>query len=294
MESLFFGCSKLNSVDLIDFDTSSVINMSSMFFGCKSLKNLDLLNFNTSNVESMSFMFEQCEKIISLNISNFDTTKVIEMSHMFSGCNNLKSLDLSNFNTSSIESFNEMFSNCNSLIYLNLDSFRLNNYATAEQIFTGISLNLKACINDFNLLEIFSDISNSSNCSDICFEKDIKLDLNTSECVNSCNDNGYSYEYGGICYNECPEETQPLNNDSSLCVKIKNNDEHKINISEGYYFDINYGEYKKCFERCKYCNESGDEINNNCLECKPNFIFLDEVIYPNNCYEILPFLSLFQ
>ena len=294
MESLFFGCSKLISVDLINFDTSSVINMSSMFFGCKSLKNLDLLNINTSNVESMSSMFEQCEKIISLNISNFDTTKVIDMSHMFNGCSNLKSLDLSNFNTSNVESFDEMFSNCNSFIYLNLDSFQLNNKTTANQIFTGISPNVKTCINDLNLLDIFSNISNISNCSDICFEKDIKLDLNTSECLNSCNDNGYNYEYGGICYNECPEVTQPLNNDSNLCVKIKNNDEPKTNYSEGYYFDINYGVYKKCFERCKNCNESGNEINNNCLKCKPNFIFLDELIYKNNCYEKCPFYHYFN
>ena len=294
MGGLFFGCSKLISIDLNYFDTSSVTNMNSMFFGCNNLNELDVSTFSTSKVESMSSMFEQCKKIISLNISNFDTSKVKEMSHMFSGCNNIKSLDLSNFNTSKVENFNGMFFDCNSLVYLNLDSFQLNDNITADQIFIGISPNLKTCINDLNLLEIFSNISNSSNCSDICFVKNIKLDLNINECVHSCNDNGYNYEYGGICYNECPEGTQTLNNDSNLCVKIIKSYESKTNFTEGYYFDINSGEYKKCFERCKYCNESGDEINNNCLECKSNFFFLDENIYQNNCYKKCPFYYFFN
>ena len=44
--------------------------MSSMFVGCKSLTNLNLSNFNTQNVTDMSFMFVGCkslkkEKVIS-------------------------------------------------------------------------------------------------------------------------------------------------------------------------------------------------------------------------------------
>ena len=111
---------------------------------------------------------------------------------------------------------------------------------------------------------MFSNVSNASNCSDICFEKDIKIDINSNECIKSCNDRGYNYEFGDICYNECPEGTQTLNNESILCVKIIANYGSKINIPEGYYLDINDGKLKQCFETCKYCNGFGDEINNNC------------------------------
>ena len=31
-----------------------------MLYGCKSLTNIDLSNFNTQNVTNMSFMFSKC------------------------------------------------------------------------------------------------------------------------------------------------------------------------------------------------------------------------------------------
>ena len=44
-----------------------------MFEGCSSLKYLDLSDFNTKKVTNMSRMFDQCESLISLNLSNFNT-----------------------------------------------------------------------------------------------------------------------------------------------------------------------------------------------------------------------------
>ena len=48
---MFNGCESLTSLDLSNFNTSSVENMENMFNGCKSLTSLDLSNFNTSLVE---------------------------------------------------------------------------------------------------------------------------------------------------------------------------------------------------------------------------------------------------
>ena len=42
-----------------------------MFQGCKKLKYLDLSNFDTSNVNDMSFMFFGCNKLTYLNLLNF-------------------------------------------------------------------------------------------------------------------------------------------------------------------------------------------------------------------------------
>ena len=42
--------------------------MSCMFLGCTSLTNIDLSNFNTNNVTDMSWIFEGCDKLSKNNI----------------------------------------------------------------------------------------------------------------------------------------------------------------------------------------------------------------------------------
>ena len=54
---MFRGCDSLISIDLSNFDTSSVINMRGMFAGCNSLISLNLSNFNTSKVTTMDEKF---------------------------------------------------------------------------------------------------------------------------------------------------------------------------------------------------------------------------------------------
>ena len=50
--------------------------MSCMFYNCSSLKELNLSNFNTKNVTNMSYMFGYCSSLKELNLSNFNTSKV--------------------------------------------------------------------------------------------------------------------------------------------------------------------------------------------------------------------------
>ena len=57
--------------------------MRCMFSGCSSLKELNLNNFNTNNVIDMSEMFRLCTSLKVLNLNNFNTTKVIHMSDCF-------------------------------------------------------------------------------------------------------------------------------------------------------------------------------------------------------------------
>ena len=45
--------------------------MRSLFDGCSSLKELDLSNFNTNNVTDMSYMFYECSLLKELNLNNF-------------------------------------------------------------------------------------------------------------------------------------------------------------------------------------------------------------------------------
>ena len=57
-----------------------------MFGGCSSLERLNLNNFNTNNVTDMSYMFCGCSSLARLNLNNFNTNNVTDMYRMFSGC----------------------------------------------------------------------------------------------------------------------------------------------------------------------------------------------------------------
>ena len=61
--SMFCNCSSLQSIDLSNFNTKNVVDMSFMFSGCSSLKALDLRSFNTENVSDMSCMFQSCSSL---------------------------------------------------------------------------------------------------------------------------------------------------------------------------------------------------------------------------------------
>ena len=60
--------------------------MNGMFSGCYSLKELNLNNFNTNNVTNMSCMFDGCSSLQELNLNNFNTNNVTDMNEMFSEC----------------------------------------------------------------------------------------------------------------------------------------------------------------------------------------------------------------
>ena len=74
-----------------------------MFCHCSKVNSLNISNFNTSQVTNMQRMFHNCELLNSLNLSNFDTSQVTNMNKMFYNCSSLKALNLSN-----ISDFNDL------------------------------------------------------------------------------------------------------------------------------------------------------------------------------------------
>ena len=57
----FYCCEALKQIEgLVYLNTSEVKDMSYMFYDCKALTSLDLKNFNTQNVTDMSRMFAYC------------------------------------------------------------------------------------------------------------------------------------------------------------------------------------------------------------------------------------------
>ena len=113
----------LTTLNLSNFDTSKVTNMGGMFAGMSSLTTLNLFNFDTSKVTYMGGMFDGMHSLTTLNLSNFDTSKVTYMGTMFRGMSNLATLNLSNFDTSKVTDMGEMFRGMSNLTTLNLSNF---------------------------------------------------------------------------------------------------------------------------------------------------------------------------
>ena len=129
------------------------------------------------------------------------------------------------------------------------------------------------------MIQHITNLNIINNCSDICFNKNIKIGNDSNECVTSCKENGYDYEYLNICFHQCPDYIHAIVNNNcnnSLICLDKN--------PEGYYLDED-GFYKECFKTCKFCYGPGNEIDNNCTICKTDYYFFDDSFYKNNCYQ---------
>ena len=116
MSYMFYGCSKLTSLDVTNFNTAKVTNMNKMFSGCLSLTSLDVTHFNTANVTNMSSMFSNCFSLTSLYLTNFNTEKVTNMSSMFFNCISLTTIYASSkFVTTLVSDSRLMFYDCEKL-----------------------------------------------------------------------------------------------------------------------------------------------------------------------------------
>ena len=60
MGSMFYGCSRLASLDASGWDTSCVTDMSMMFSGCSSLASLDFSGWDASCVTDKILLFDGC------------------------------------------------------------------------------------------------------------------------------------------------------------------------------------------------------------------------------------------
>ena len=135
MSTMFYGMSNLTSLNLSNFDTSRVTDMSSMFTFMYNLTTLNLSNFDTSKVTDMHDMFQGL-KLTSLDLSNFDTSQVTNMSHMFALMSNLTTLDLSSFDTSQVTNMGLMFYSMTNLVTLDLSNFNTSKVTNMNDMFS--------------------------------------------------------------------------------------------------------------------------------------------------------------
>ena len=285
-EKMFCELTNIKEIDLTYFDASKVTSMNKMFYGCINLEKINFGNINTSSVKNMNYLFYNCSSLIFLELSSFNTSIVEEMENLFGFCSNLKFLDLSNFDISKVTTINSMFEKCSLLIFLNLKSFIIDASINISNAFNTESSYIKYCIEDINTINHLSGIINI-NCTDICFQENMKIDITNNICIESCLNTENNYEYNNICYNKCPKGTLVNNNicEDNLCNKeIQNEIECLGKTPQGYYLDLSDELYKKCFENCKFCYGQGNKTINNCIECESNLVLLNESFISTNCY----------
>ena len=140
----------------------------------------------------------------------------------------------------------------------------------------------KKCIDDCkNDNEYIYEYNN--NCLKVCPEGK-KTYEKEKKCLDSCYD--IQFEYNNICYDDCPKNTYRLFNIRNICVD---------SVPGNYYLDNNDKIYKKCYDRCKTCNQSGNAIIHNCIQCLDDYRFLnDSFAKENNCYNICPYYYYFD
>ena len=140
--SFMFVNSGLEEIDITTFNTLNVTTMRSMFAGMKNLKSVNLSNLNNLNLINMYGMFEADTNLEFVDFTNFTTSKVTNMGYMFYGNNKLSSFDLSSFDTSNVTNYAFMFASVGLIDELDISNFNVKYSAYIYAMFSSMS-NLK-------------------------------------------------------------------------------------------------------------------------------------------------------
>ncbi len=130
MESMFYGCELLTSLNLSSFNTEKVTTMKSMFNHATALKEVKLSDqFTGTSLEDASLLFMDCTSLKSANLSSFKTTAALtDLSYMFRGCSSVEYINLGGLNTFGVKEMLFMFAECSQLSTIMVsDSFTVAN-----------------------------------------------------------------------------------------------------------------------------------------------------------------------
>lgn len=133
---VFSGCSKLQELDLSNFETDSLTDMRGTFCQCGSMTDITFSNkFNTSQVTNMNSTFERCGSLTELDLSSFDFSSVNNINYMFGYCGRLERI-IGNFESESVQNMAYTFYNCQNLLEMDLSKLGLENVTTMAEAFS--------------------------------------------------------------------------------------------------------------------------------------------------------------
>ena len=191
MSFMFSECSNLESLDLRNLQLSSVTSFNSMFQSCNKLKSIDLSNLDASSVITMAGMFSHCTSLTYINLSNLKLGAVKDMSYLFYQCNFVSMIDLLNLDTKTVENMSHMFAECTALKSLNLLSFDTSSVTDMEEMFSNTCTLESLDLSNFNtksLISMKKMFYNSLNLKHLDISSFNTYSVrDMSEVFNSCN-----------------------------------------------------------------------------------------------------------
>ena len=177
---LAFDNSGLKQINVSNWDTSNVTNMSNTFSHCELLASVDVSKWNTSKVTNMEGMFVDCNLLASVDVSKWDTSKVTDMASMFSICGALRSIDVSKWNTSNVTDISGMFFGCGSLHSVDITGWDTSKVTNMTRLFFNCSsLTTITGVLDFkNCTEYYGTFFNCNNLTSVKV-KNLPVDIDT-------------------------------------------------------------------------------------------------------------------
>ena len=294
-------------MDLSTFDTSKVTDMQSMFEGCTSLESLDLSKFKTSKVQYMNKMFFNCNNLQSINFQNINSESLGTMYQMFYNCNSLKYLNIYSLIEQS-QSIYQMFEGTS-----NDFKFCIKENENILKIFEQIK-NMANIVRDcsnncyrdgINVIEIPDKklcclkYEYNGNCVDKCPGRTIPNE-EKKECVDFTCDYYYNYTQDGCIDSEKIPDGYFLNNsvlktidkcheDCKTCNGKENENTTNCLICKDNTTNFYLGNCRKECESERYYDEEEKRykckcLNEKCFECSIESLELDSCISCNEGY----------
>ena len=293
--------------------------MTWMFGNLNSLRTLDLSNFNTSSVENMLDMFCGCTSLVSLNLNSFDTSKIKTFYGMLYSCNSIIYLNLNSFAIRQDANIEYMIPTSDNLLLCYNESVasKLNTYANKcdNNCFKNgykLAPNKRECLEECDKDSIYKYSFNNicfKTCSEISqylygtSDYGIYYNYEKTKCIDDIPDGYYLNDTNEKAIDKCNVKCKTCNDESNmndLCLtcKIENNYFPIINNNSiinsyfncfnytpsGYYFDNYSLSYKPCYMTCKKCITIGDAYNHQCTECIDNYYLTETNRYQNYTY----------
>ena len=177
---LAFNNSGLKQINVSNWDTSNVTNMSNTFSHCELLTSIDVSKWNTSKVTNMEGMFVDCNLLASVDVSKWNTSKVTDMASMFSICGALRSIDVSKWNTSNVTDISGMFFSCGSLHSVDITGWDTSKVTSMDRMFFNCSsLTTITGVLDFkNCTEYYGTFFGCNNLTSVKV-KNLPVDIDT-------------------------------------------------------------------------------------------------------------------
>jgi len=166
--SLFYNCTKLESIDLSFLNISKIINMDYMFYNCENLKYLNIYNFNTSSITSMSYMFSGCKSLKILNIPLFVENKVVNITNMFNNISNDLIYCIKNnskaLNIISLLNEKQLTNNCSNICFSeNINYFYEQNKCICREDIQYETIKEHFCLEECNPIDFLQKICRARN-----------------------------------------------------------------------------------------------------------------------------------